>query len=145
MKQALEKRETLSLTRVYPAAPEKVWRAWTDPDALRIWWNQAGNGDWKAKLEVRVGGRYRVVMKDPEGNEHDVRGVYREVVPNRRLVFTWNLHGGPAERESLVTVELRAVEAGTELQFTQEPIFDARARDGWRGAFKRLGALLPQL
>jgi hypothetical protein len=43
-----------------------------------------------------------------------------------------------------VTVELRAVPAGTELKFTQEPIFDPRAHDGWRGAFKRLGELLQE-
>lgn len=120
-------RESLILTRVYPVAPEKLWRAWTDPAALRIWWNQADSPGW-----------------DPEGEYHDVRGVYREVVPNRKLVFTWNLHDGPPERESLVTVVLNATSAGTELVFRQEPIFDPRARDGWRGAFKRLGQLLQQ-
>src|SRR2546422_7968118 len=125
--------------------PEKVYRAWTDPAALRIWWNQAASPGWLAELDVRVGGRYRVVMRDPEGVYHDVRGVYREVVPNRKLVFTWNLHDAPAERESVVTVILTSVPNGTELHFRQEPIFDARARDGWRGAFKRLGQLLPEL
>jgi uncharacterized protein YndB with AHSA1/START domain len=141
---SVDERPSLTLTRIFPVAPEKVWRAWTDADALRIWWNQADSPGWIGELDVRVGGRYRVVMRDPEGAYHDVRGVYREVVPNRKLVFTWNLHDGPAERESVVTVELRPVEAGTELQFRQEPIFDERARDGWRGAFKRLGQLLQQ-
>ena len=141
---SLKEQPSLSLTRIYPVAPEKVWRAWTDPDALRIWWNQADSPGWIGELDVRAGGRYRVVMRNPEGVYHDVRGVYREVVPNRKLVFTWNLHEGRAERESVVTVELRPVEAGTELQFKQEPSFDERARDGWRGAFKRLGQLLQQ-
>jgi uncharacterized protein YndB with AHSA1/START domain len=86
--------------------------------------------------------RYRVVLRDPQGEYHDVRGVYREVVPNRKLVFTWNLHDGPPERESVVTVVLNAIPEGTELVFTQAPIFDPRSRDGWRGAFKRLGLLL---
>jgi uncharacterized protein YndB with AHSA1/START domain len=140
----LQERASLVLTRVYPVASEKVWRAWTDPNALRIWWNQADSPGWIGELDVRVGGRYRVVLRDPEGEYHDVRGVYREVVPNRKLVFTWNLHDGRRERESVVTVELRVVEGGTELQFTQDPIFDPRARDGWRGAFKRLGLLLQQ-
>jgi uncharacterized protein YndB with AHSA1/START domain len=135
-------RESLILTRVYPVAPEKLWRAWTDAPALRIWWNQADSPGWIGELDVRVGGRYRVVLRDPEGEYHDVRGVYREVVPNRKLVFTWNLHDGPPERESLVTVVLNATSAGTELVFRQEPIFDPRARDGWRGAFKRLGQFL---
>jgi uncharacterized protein YndB with AHSA1/START domain len=143
-RQGVVEREALVLTRVYPVAPAKVWRAWTDPAALRVWWNQADSPRWVAELDVRVGGRYRVVLRDPEGEYHDVCGVYREVVPNRRLVFTWNLHDGPPERMSVVTIELRAVDTGTELNFRQEPIFDPRARDGWRGAFKRLGLLLQQ-
>jgi len=141
---SVDERPSLILTRIFAVAPEKVWRAWTDPDALRIWWNQADSPGWIGELDVRAGGRYRVVIKDPEGVYHDVRGVYREVVPNRKLVFTWNLHDGPPERESVVTVELRATDGGTELQFKQEPIFDPRSRDGWRGAFKRLGQLLQQ-
>ena len=65
------------------------------------------------------------------------------MILDHKLVFTWNLHDGPPERESLVTVILHANEAGgTELVFEQEPIFDPRSRDGWRGAFKRLGRLL---
>jgi uncharacterized protein YndB with AHSA1/START domain len=144
MEKTIQEHESLSLTRSYPVTPEKVYRAWTDPVALRIWWNQADSPRWIGELDVRVGGRYRVVMRDPEGEYHDVRGVYREVEPNGKLVFTWNLHDGPPERESLVTVELRAVEGGTEMQFTQTPIFDPRSRDGWRGAFKRLEQLLQQ-
>jgi hypothetical protein len=102
-------RESLVLTRIYPVAPEKVWRAWTDPAALRIWWNQADSPGWLAELDVRVGDRYRVATRDPQGEYYDVRG---------------------------------AISGGTELVFKQQPIFDPRARDGWRGAFKRLGLLL---
>ena len=132
-------------TYMYPASPEKVWRAWTDPDALRQWWAQADAPGWRARIDLRVGGRYQFVLRDPEGVYHDVRGVYREVVPNRRLVFTWNLHDGTPERESLVTVILNPLgNGGTELVFRQEPAFDSRARDGWRGAFERLGQLLQE-
>ena len=96
----------------------------THPAVLRIWWDQSGSPDWSTELDVRVG------------------GVYREVVLNRRLVFTWKLRGAAAERESLVTVELLAVPGGTELRIRQEPIFDPRSREGWRGSLERLGRLL---
>jgi len=140
----LEGRPSLELTRVYPVAPEKLWRAWIDPQALRIWWNQADSPGWIAELDVRVGGRYRIVLRDPEGVYHDIRGVYREVVPNRKLVFTWNLHDGTPATESVVMVILNPIPGGTELVFRQEPIFDPRSGEGWRGAFKRLAQFLQQ-
>ncbi len=144
---ALAEHESLFLTRSYPVAPEKVWKAWTDPEALRDWWNQAGSPDWVAEIDLRVGGRYRFVLRNPEGEYHDVRGVYCEVVPHSRLVFTWNVLGGLPDGESLVTVILKPAfgnegDSGTELRFSQDPVFDERARDGWRGAFKRLGQFL---
>ena len=138
----LAERPKVSLKRVYSVTPEKVWRAWTAGEALRQWWNQGRSPGWVAELDVRVGGRLRFVLRDPEGNYHEVRGVYREVVPNRKLVFTWNLHDAPPEAESVVTVVLTAVREGTELEFTLDPVFDPRALDGWRGALKRLGELL---
>ena len=64
---------------------------------------------------MRIGGRYHMVMKSPDGEEHDVSGVYREVIPQRKLVYTWAWKSTP-ERESLVTVELRAAGGGTDLR-----------------------------
>ena len=141
----LAERPKLTLKRVYPVAPEKVWRAWTDPQALRQWFDQTDAPGWIGELDVRVGGRLRIVLRDPEGIYHDVRGTYREVVPNRRLVFTWNLHDAPPEAESVVSVVLNPAPDGTELEFTLDPVFDPRAADGWRGAFKRLEAVVPTL
>jgi len=141
----LAERPKLTLRHVYPVAPEKVWRAWTDAAALRQWWNQADAPGWIGELDVRVGGGLRIVLRDPEGNYHDIRGVYRAVLPHRRLVFTWNLHDAPTEAESVVSVILNPVPAGTELEFTLDPVFDPRAADGWRGAFKRLEEVVPAL
>ena len=146
-KAALEKRPSLILTRTYPVAPEKVWRAWIEPDALRRWWNQANEPGWRAELDVRVGGRYRILMRGPDGRDHEVTGVYREVVPNRKLVFTWTVPRSVPELprlsgESLVTVILRPVDGGTELEFRQEPMFDESARGGWNGALDRLAQML---
>jgi uncharacterized protein YndB with AHSA1/START domain len=131
MEQAkLDERPSIVLTRRYPVAPEKVWRAWTDAQALKAWFKPGpqGFGVLLAEADARVGGRYRILMKAPDGEEHDVSGVYREVVPNRKLVFTWAWKTTP-ERESLVTLTFRAVGGGTELELKHEQFFDAEARD----------------
>jgi len=94
-----------------------------------------------AEADVRVGGRFRIIMRKPDGEEHDVSGVYREVVPNEKLVFTWAWRGTP-ERESLVTIVLRADGPATDLTLTHEQFFDEKARDahegGWSSALDRL-------
>jgi uncharacterized protein YndB with AHSA1/START domain len=93
---------------------------------------------------VRVGGRFRIVFRTEDGEEHDVGGLYREVVPNEKLVFTWAWRSTP-ERESLVTVLIRADGEGASLTLTHEQFFDEAARDrheyGWTGSLDKLGRL----
>ena len=137
---------SLSLVRRFNASPEAVWRAWTDPEALKHWMAPTDRHSVElAEADVRVGGRYRLVMKAPDGELHDVSGVYREVVPNRKLVCTWAWKSTP-ERESLVTVLLRATPEGTELTLTHEAFFDEAARDrhqqGWIGCIDQLERFL---
>src|SRR3954467_5415136 len=105
-------RESLLLTRFYAVAPEKVWRAWTEPEALRIWFGQADAADWKAQLDVRVGGRYQLMMREPSGHYFSVRGVYREVIACERLSFTWEQRDSPFDGDSLVTVAFEALDNG---------------------------------
>jgi len=129
----LAERPSLTLERFYPVAPEKVWRAWTDPQALARWFGPGGPQPVAlAELDVRVGGRYRIQFGGAQGTEHEVQGVYREVVPPRRLAFTWRWPRTTPERESLVTIELRQAARGTELVFTHAQLFDEAVRDGHR-------------
>ena len=139
MEKTLEK---LVLTRSFAVAPEKVWRAWMDADAMRVWFGQSGAPAWRADWDVRAGGPYRLVLRDSSGRDYTVQGFYREVEENRRLVFTWDQRGSPFDGEALISVELQPVEGGTELRFTLDPVHDPRAPDAWRGDFKRLGRLL---
>lgn len=141
MEKALQ-RESLLLTRFYAVAPEKVWRAWTEADALRIWFGQADSPVWAAELDLRPGGRYRLMLREPNGAQYAVHGVFREVAPNRKLVFTWVQKDTPFDGEALITVELRPLSNGTELRFALDPVFDPRAPDAWRSDFRRLGYLL---
>lgn len=145
----LAERPSLTLTRFYPVRPEKVWRAWTDPQALASWFGPGGPQPVAAaELDVRVGGRYRVLFGGLNGREHEVRGVYRDVVPNRRLVFTWTWPRTTPERESLIAIELVRAGRGTELFFTHAQHFDETVRDnhlqGWSETFVKLEAFLKE-
>ena len=94
-----------------------------------------------AEADAQAGGRFHIVMRDVSGEEHDVSGIYREVVPNEKLVFTWAWRSTP-ERESLVTVSIKPDGAGSLLTLTHEQFFDELARDrhehGWLGCLNKL-------
>jgi uncharacterized protein YndB with AHSA1/START domain len=143
----MAERPSLTLVRRIKASPAKVYAAWTRPEQMMRWWGPDGGPVLSAEADVRPGGRFRVVFRTMDGEEHDSRGVYREVEPGRRLVFTWQWVSTP-ERESLVTVELRAIPEGTELTFTHAQFHDEAVRDshrwGWSGAFDKLERLFAQ-
>jgi uncharacterized protein YndB with AHSA1/START domain len=151
MEQArLSEKPSLNLSRSYPVAPEKVWRAWTDAEAVKKWWGPGPEHAVSlAELDVRVGGRFRIVFGGADGTAHECTGVYREVVPNRRLVFTWCWPRTTPERVSLVTIEFKRVADGTELDFGHEQFFDEQARDshrrGWTGLLDKLDGYLGSL
>lgn len=133
---------SINLVRRFKATPEKVWHALTQPEALKSW--MGPSDEFKCpivEIDLKVGGRYHIGMQSPDGEMHNVSGVYREVVPNQKLVYTWAWKSMP-ERESLVTVVLRAVDGGTEVTLRHEQFFDAEARDhhnkGWEGCLTRL-------
>ena len=148
MEQAkLREKPSLALARSYPVPPEKVWRAWTDPQAIKRWWGPGGNDPVSlVQLDVRVGGRFRIVFGGAEGRDHECAGVYREVVPNRKLVFTWTWPNSTPERESLVTIVFKSVAEGTELAFKHEQLFDETVRDnhkrGWTESLAKLDRFL---
>ena len=79
---------SLVLKRRLKAAPEKVYEAWTQPEQMTQWWGVAGGPKPPvAETDLRVGGRFKVQFWDPKNEHHSVSGLYREVVPNRKLAF----------------------------------------------------------
>jgi len=139
----LVNRPSLTLKRRLNAAPEKVYAAWTDPQKITRWFvpSSVKAGSEQASIDARVGGRFRVSFSKEDGEYYEVGGVYREVVPNQRLVFSWAWHSTP-ERESLVTVTLKPDGGGTLLTLHHERLFDQAARDGhergWTGMLDNL-------
>ena len=139
----LASRPSLTLKRRINAPPEKVYAAWTDPEKIAHWFGpaQVKAGSVQADIDLRVGGRYRISFEAGDGEYFQVGGVYREVVPNQRLVFSWAWHSTP-ERESLVTISMKPEGGGTLLTFLHEQFADATARDnherGWVDLFVKL-------
>lgn len=140
-------RPSLTLTRRLRARPEKVFAAWTQAGQLVQWFGPPNirPGSVAADLDVRVGGRYRISFTRDDGEYFEAGGVYREVVPSERLVFTWAWHSTP-ERESLVTISLKPEETGTLMVFHHAQFVDETARDnhrrGWSSFLDKLDAFV---
>jgi uncharacterized protein YndB with AHSA1/START domain len=132
---------TVRIQRVIAAAPDRVFAAWIDPDRLAQWMSPVGRAE--AEVEPWVGGRLRVTMIG-DGVRIEHQGEYRDVVPDRRLVFTWQSpYTGP--EPSIVTVELEPSEAGTVLTLIHEQLPIDRVeshRNGWRPMLDRLAELV---
>jgi uncharacterized protein YndB with AHSA1/START domain len=141
----VSEKPSLTITRRLPAPPDRCFRAWTDPQALKQWFGPGAIEVLHAESDPRVGGSYRIRARSPGGEEHDVSGVFQEVVTDRKLVFTWAWRGTP-ERQSLVTVEFVPDGTATTLTLTHEQFADEGARDrhhhGWSGSLDKLAAFV---
>ena len=117
----------LVITRVFNAPRELVFRAWTDPDHIRKWFGPKDHPATRMAMDVRPGGRWRGCLRSTEtGNDLWLGGVYREIAPPERLVFTFAEQG-----------------AKTLMTFRQTPFRSTGELDGhrggWTSSFDRLG------
>jgi uncharacterized protein YndB with AHSA1/START domain len=150
-----------TLTWTLDAPPEDVFRAWTDPDHLDWFYNDAFPVPAEPiELELRVGGVWRQHMVIDAGTGYVTGGVYREIVPNEKLVFSWGAPGGWPELDPerldespLVTVTLAETRGRTQMTVHVElPATLAgtgmpegwfgHIRQGWRDTVDRLAAAL---
>jgi len=136
----------LQLTRVFAAPRELVFKAWTEADHFKQWFGAAacdGATLQSVKVDARVGGKYRLQVRKADGEFFTSVGIYREVKPPERLVFTWQFekdgagdeYGEVEPPEMLVTVEFHALGKQTELMLTHEKFASTESRDrheqGW--------------
>lgn len=144
---------TLRLERTIRAKRTRVFEAWTTPELLQQWSAPEHMTIPDGHIDLRVGGRWRVVMQERDGTQHIAAGVYREIVPPERLVYThvWLKEGETLEsasaRETLLTLELfEEGDGSTRLVLTQERFANAATRDahvgGWSSCLTLLGKLL---
>lgn len=139
----------LVLIRSFDAPRRLVYAAWTDAARLVHWWGPRGHALLSCRADLRIGGTWRVASRSPEGEEHVCGGVYREVAPPRRLVFTMAWEGsqdGAPGHETLVSVDFAEEGAGTRLTFRQATFSSREARDGhdegWSSSFELLAEYL---
>lgn len=134
---------SVTIVRRIKASPAKVWAAITQPDQMIQWWGPDAGPTLRADVDVRPGGRFSVVFRLINGDEHNPTGIYRQVIPEQKLTFTWDL---PGERESLVTFLLKPIDGGTELTLLHEHLPDDAEREsheqGWSGLLDKLPPFL---
>lgn len=144
----------LVITRVLDAPRALVFKVWSQPEHLVRWWGPKGFTLPSCKIEFREGGAFRCLMRSPEGSEHRMHGVYREIIPPKQISFTWTWidEAGNAGHETLVTVTLEeAGKDGAQTKLTlHHAVFESvNARDlhgiGWSETFDRLAAYVANL
>src|SRR5579862_776151 len=84
-----------TISRVFDAPRELVWKAWTDPKQMAKWWGPKVMKTPVCEMDVRLGGAYRIVMRAPDGIDYPVKGIFREIKPPERLVFTMDCSEHP--------------------------------------------------
>ena len=139
----------IRIERTFVAGAEEVFAAWTSAELLRRWYPPGA--DWEtpvAEVDLRVGGRLRLVMRSPDGEEFGGGGEYREIAPPTRLVFTWAWDDPEvAQGTQLVEVDFASNPDGTTtVVMTNRGLLDESSReshrDGWEGSFDNLARLV---
>src|SRR6266513_1260795 len=139
-----EEKTSLEIKRFINAPPARVYKAWTDPAELQRWFGPEDVRTIKIDADVRVGGKYRWDLQKQDGEEWSCLGEYRELVPGKKIVFTWKWDDDEnwAEHNSVVTVELSDRDGGTEVRLVHEKLPSEESRDrhneGWNSVLDRL-------
>jgi len=140
-----DSRFSLRLARWIKAPPSRVYAALTDPEKMLRWWSPDAGPTLYASTDVRPGGQFEVTFRTEEGKEETCYGVYREVIADRKLVFTWRWRSA-REDESIVTILLEPSKGGTELTLIHEGLPTEADRDdhrsGWSSGLAKLTALV---
>jgi uncharacterized protein YndB with AHSA1/START domain len=138
---------TVKLHRVFAAPVEKVFKAFTDPDAMAFWLPPYGFLCKVHSMDVKIGGAYQMSFTNfSTGNGHSFSGEYLEIIPNERLKYSDQFDDPHLPGQMITTIEFRRVLCGTELFATQEGIPDAIPAEmcylGWQESFEKLKHLV---
>ncbi|MEX0409266.1 SRPBCC family protein [Aquibium sp. LZ166] len=138
---------TVRLHRVIAAKPEKVYRAFLEPDAVASWLPPYGYLCTVHELDAKVGGMHRMSFRNfTTGNSHSFGGEYKELVPGERLVYTDRFDDPNLPGEMKVTVVLKAVSVGTEMSVVQDGVPEVIPLEacylGWQDSLQKLAKLV---
>lgn len=134
---------SLKIVRELRHEPARVFSALTDPAKMKQWFAGLKDGHSKVTTDLRPGGKYVIEMIGEEKTSV-THGVYLEIVPPKKLVFTWSSACGKGVENSTVTIELSPTVQGTKLIITHELPEDAipSHREGWTICFDNLDTFL---
>ena len=153
----------LVITRIFDVPRELLWKAWTDPEYMKLWWGPKGFTSPVCKIDFRVGGVYLNCMRSPEGKDYWSTGVYREIVESERIVCTdcfadekgnivpATYYGMSSDfpLEMLVTVTFEEDKGKTKLTLRHAAMPSGAdqdgARQGWSESFDKLSEVLNKL
>lgn len=138
---------TVRLHRVFATKPEKVYRAFIEADAMTKWLPPNGFTCTVHSFEAKVGGTFKMSFRNfTNGKSHSFGGEYKELVPFERIVYTDKFDDPNLPGEMKVTVTLKKVSVGTEVNITQEGIPDLIPAEacylGWQESLKNLTRLV---
>lgn len=144
MSRQTEAPPSIQIRKTIRAPRQKVFDAWTKADELKAWHAPAGLTVTLAEIDLRPGGKYRIHMTEPGGNEHRVSGVYREIDPPKKIVYSWGWDGDHPVKDSTVTIEFHERGNSTEVVLTHDGIAHEGERTnhqmGWTSILDRLAA-----
>ena len=141
----------LLIVRTFNAPPSLVFALWSSAEHIKRWMGPTNFTCPEATIDFRVGGSYRAMIKSNEHGENWFGGVYREIVPEKRLVFTftWDNEGPSTGVETLVTITFEERNGKTLQTFHQTPFHSVERRDshvgGWSEAFDKEAAYLEKI
>ncbi len=146
MAQANVAERSITLTRVFDAPVDLVWRCWTDPEHIEKWSAPRGFTITTSEGDLREGGGWRCCMMAPDGTALWLGGVYREIVPLERLVMThaWDDASGKPGHATVVTLTFEDLGNRTRVTLVQTGFDSDASRDGHRGGWSECFGLLAE-
>lgn len=160
MAKTVQSLKEMTIVRVFDAPREQVWKAWTEPEQFMRWWGPKDFTSPAAKIDFRVGGHYLACMRSPESKDFWSTGVYREIVPQKRIVVTDSFSDedgnvvpasyygmkGEFPLEMTVTMDFEDMGGNTRMTlrhagFSDGPIMED-TKNGWNQSFDKLDRLL---
>jgi uncharacterized protein YndB with AHSA1/START domain len=138
---------TIRLHRVVAAKPEKIYRAFLEPDAVASWLPPFGFTCTVHELDAKVGGKHRMSFRNfTTDKSHSFGGAYLELVPGERLVYTDKFDEPNLPGEMTVTVSLKAVSVGADVNIEQQGVPDMIPAEacylGWQESLRKLAKLV---
>jgi uncharacterized protein YndB with AHSA1/START domain len=142
----------LVFTRVFNAPRQRVFEAWTKPEHLKAWYGCHTSSLVRCEVDLRVGGAYRFVARLDDGSEHTISGVYRDIAPPERLVFTHRFNDDPS-KEALVALQFDERNGKTTMMMTalyrsaedRKAVLDIGVDRGTAESFERLAGHLEMM